>query len=110
MKIKRKIDGMEYEFELTNRELYDVYFEQQHEFDVLDVKDVFDCMEEDDFQQTYGVTEKEAYKSVEEIASRMRMNIDKYDLCWQDARDDAIFYVLTKLKNAKEDGGEDGGL
>lgn len=38
MTIKRTINGVEMEFELTERELYDAFFEKQHYFDVEDVK------------------------------------------------------------------------
>lgn len=47
MTIKREVNGQMMEFELTERELRDAYFEQEHNFDMEDVRN-FDvpCPEE----------------------------------------------------------------
>ena len=44
MKIKRTINGIEYEFELTKQERFDTYCEQEHIWDADYVRDI--CGEE----------------------------------------------------------------
>lgn len=34
MKIRREVDGIIYEFELTPQEMYDAYYEKEHEWDM----------------------------------------------------------------------------
>lgn len=41
MKIKRTINGIEYEFELTAKEMYDAYFDRQYVWDREFVKDEY---------------------------------------------------------------------
>lgn len=44
MKIKREINGQMMEFELTEQELWDAHFEQQHNNDMENVTDALDDM------------------------------------------------------------------
>lgn len=89
MTIKRNVNGVEMEFELTRAERWDVYEEAQHEFDKSDIDAVFD-------REEYGVSESEADDLIDEMAWRMRKYIDKYDCHWDYARDEAIQDVLRE--------------
>lgn len=42
MKIERIINGHRVEIELTPQEMYDAYFEQEHNFDMEDVRSMLD--------------------------------------------------------------------
>lgn len=100
MVIKRTVDGKENSFELTERELCDAFFEQQYNFDKEDIKDYFGQMDylDGDFEDAFGVSRSKADTLIGEIASEMRRNMDKYDMDWEDARDEAVRSVLAKHK------------
>ena len=89
MKIKRTINGIEMEFELTHAERWDAYEEAQHEFDKSDIDAVFDYKE-------YEFDESEADDLIDEMAYRMRRYIDKYDCEFCYARDEAIRDVVRE--------------
>lgn len=96
MTIKRMVNGTEVEFELSDRELYNAYKEQEHEFDTEDVLDVFDAYEDNELVETYGKTRKDLEAMAGDIAYEMRRNIDKYEMSWEYARDDAVKQMLGK--------------
>jgi len=64
-------------FDLTGDELFKAYVEQEHLFDVRDVKDHFD-------EDQYSADE------VEKIAWEARRQCDKYDLDFACAIDEAL--------------------
>ena len=76
MKIFREINGMEVEFVLTNDELFTAYLEQQCAFDMQNVRNLHDDTFNDD--------------EVEAIANEARRQVDKYDVDWEYAVNEAI--------------------
>lgn len=97
MKIKRLVSGKEQEFELTADELYAAYREQEFKFDRADVADYFLAFDNEYIEEEYGMTTKEVESKFNEIAYEMRRNIDKYDMDWTYARDEAIETILRKV-------------
>jgi hypothetical protein len=87
MTIKRNVNGIEMEFELTRAERWNTYEEVQHEFDKADIDAVFD-------REEYGINESEADDLIDEMAYRMRRYMDKYDCDFEYSRDEAIKDVL----------------
>ena len=98
MKIKRKIDGKEFEFELTNDELWNAYIEKEHQFDIDDVDSFFCGCSDDELRILYKKTREEIKSMYDDIAYEMRRNIDKYDMDWEYARDEAVVSVLIQDK------------
>lgn len=107
MTIKRTINGCKIEITLTETELHDAYYEQEHNFDVQDVENRFETMRENDEFEEYGMTEEEATAFIDEIAYKKRRNIDKYGRYWKDALNDAISDVLSENGNVEEDDDDD---
>ena len=62
-----------------------------------DVEDMVDSYAED-----YGVPLDVAHAMIDSMATEMRRNIDKYDMSWQCARDDAIVSALNDYSDRKE--------
>ena len=85
-------------FELTDRELYDAYCEQRFIFDREDIKGLFDNYEDDELIEIYGVTRTEIEAFYDDAAIEMRRNIDKYEMSWEYARDEAIDTVIRIAK------------
>lgn len=95
MKITREIGGKQYEFELTRDELYRAFDEQEHIYDVNDIEDVVFYMEDAEVLAEYGIS-KEAFLAMkDEMAYEKRRNMDKYDMSWDYARDEAVSSVLA---------------
>ncbi len=94
MKIVRIVGGVKMEFILSDNELYNAYEEQQHLFDLEDVKGYFDGYSEEDCKREYGLSSSEVEDRLDEIAYEMRRNIDKYDMDWYYAREAAISELL----------------
>ena len=90
MKIKREVNGQTVEFELTHEEMRDAFFEQQEAFDAQDIEMLVENFSEEDFIEIYGLSPSVVLENVEEIGSRMRRNIEKYDMDWESARDEAV--------------------
>lgn len=90
MTITREINGQTIEIELTSQELYEAYLEKQNEFDRQDIEDVFNGFDDDELEDMYGMTRAQLEEKIPELAHEMRRNIDKYDMSWQAARDEAI--------------------
>lgn len=98
MKISREIDGKTYEFELTRDEIYRAFNEQEHIYDVADIEDVVFYMEEEEVLVEYGVSKESFLAMKDEMAYEKRRNMDKYDMSWDYARDEAISSVLATHK------------
>ena len=94
MKIKRTIDGKEFEFELTQQELYDAFAEQEFKFDLSSVRSYFEDYSDDDIMDEYGRTRKELEACFEDIAVALRRNMDKYDMSFEYALPTAVNEVV----------------
>lgn len=94
MKIKRNVSGAEMEFELTQNEMYEAYYDQQHRFDVEDIKWWFLDISDEELAEDYGKTRAEIEAMYDDIACEMRRNIEKYDMEWTYARDMAIADIV----------------
>lgn len=101
MKIKREVNGQEYEFELTWREAQETFCEFQHECDREDVEMLIECMSDNDVMDVYGVSRDVFEGLVEDIAIRMRRNIDKYDNDLDYARDEAVRWVIDHMETER---------
>lgn len=98
MKIAREINGQMVEIELTSEEVRSAYLEEEHENDVQDVKTLLESLDPEEFYEDYKVSLTWAYNNdelVENIAVEMRKNIDKYDMHWDSARDEAVADVIA---------------
>lgn len=83
--------------ELTEQELVDAYFEQEHNYDKTDVLGLFGEYEDDDLQEKFGITRDQVTDElVSDIATEMRHNMDKYGLDKENALDEA---VKTKIRD-----------
>lgn len=102
MKILRNVLGTIAEIELTNEELYQAYLEQEDAYDIQDVQERLESYDgrEDEFSEKYGVTldrvgnDKDLIYS---IAVAKRLNIDKYEMDWVYALDEAFNDCLFGL-------------
>lgn len=101
MIIKREVNGTVHEFELTDDERLNAYEEQQHMYDRTDVRDHFLFMEESDLIASYGKTMAGIEASFDDIAYEMRRNIDKYDMAWTAALDEAIGDILNQCSEGE---------
>ena len=97
MKIKREINGEQYDIELTEEELYNAYREQEFLFDKQDVLNMIDGLSDDEIHDILYVDRATFEKYTEDMACEMRRNIDKYDMSWDAARDEAARYVLRNF-------------
>ena len=95
MKIKRMINGEEYEFELTDGEVWDAYCEKQDVFDLNDTQMMLETNE--DWILDLPTAEKNAV--VELIARRYRERMDNDDT-WCYVMNDVIADV-AKEERAK---------
>ena len=94
MKIKRTIDGKEFEFELTPSELYDAFAEQQFQYDLSIVRYYFEDYSDDDIKEAYGRTRKELEACFKDIAVELRRNMDKYEMSLEYALPTAVNEVV----------------
>lgn len=79
MKIMREINGHKIEIELTDYELYQAYCEQKYLFDMESCRDEFSIRySEEDWYE--NVSDEDRAFIIEEAASILRRNIDKYDV------------------------------
>lgn len=97
MKIERNINGVKFFFELLPDELLDAFYEQRDKFDIEDIISYGEEMTAAELQSTYGCTYKEFLEHKEEMAERMRRNMDKYDMDFATAREWAINDVMKKV-------------
>ena len=87
------------EIELTSRELYDAYFEQQHLFDLEEV-DAYFGLGSEWAQERYGLTEDDVKSAYERIARRYRKYLDNDD-GWLYAMEGACEYILADVAEEK---------
>ena len=101
MKIQRTINGTIFNFELLPDELVEAYFEQQEKFDIEDVVSFAEAFDNETLMDSYGCTYQELLDNKEDIAAAMRKNIDKYDMEWSYAREEAVRDVMRSIKTAE---------
>lgn len=94
MTIKRNINGVKVEIELTPEELYQIYTEEQRQWDISDVKMAFDGMDAAEIADAYDMPWTEIEPLIPEMARRYRKYMDN-DESWGHNRDEAIAYVLA---------------
>lgn len=103
MKIQRELNGQMVELELTPEELTSAYYEQQHVFDIQDVRDKFEGeTDPGEIKEQYGMSVDSILSNdslLEEIADESRRNQDKYGMDWEYARDNAIKEVLERHRD-----------
>ena len=90
MNITREINGQAVEFELTGGELLEAYFEQEFKGDRLDMQEYISEYDEADFEEEYGKKPSDMESELDELAYLLRKNMDKYEMRWSDARDQAL--------------------
>ena len=99
MKIKRKINGKEYEFELTCEELRNAYYEKERFYDTEDVKNYISNMSKEEFKE-YSIKEESELLDNEEllskIAYRKRKYIEEFGMIWSEATREALRDVLRE--------------
>ena len=100
MKIQRTINGVNFNIELLPEELVTAYFEQQKKFDIEDIISYGEMFETSELIDYLGCDYKTFLSLKEEMAQVMRRNIDKYDMDWSSARDEAVRDVINKHKTA----------
>ena len=100
MKIQRTINGTIFNFELLPDELVEAYFEQQEKFDIEDVVSYLEAYDKEELVESYGLGYSELLKLKEEIAEKMRKNIDKYGISMPDSREEALREVIRIEKGA----------
>lgn len=98
MKIKRTINGQEYEFQLTQQELYSAYSEQEHQYDQEDIRGEFEEQEPWEIYGNYGIAAKYLSELVPQMAYEKRRLIDKYGMNWETACGEAIRTVVSDYK------------
>lgn len=93
MKIIR--DGNVYE--LSEKELFQAYEEQEHLFDKEAILSELKWYDDVIFEE-YGLSRKQAYEFVDDMAYEYRLNVDKYGMDHEHAVPDAIKTILNKEK------------
>lgn len=101
MRIQRTINGIKLDIALTIEELVAAYFEQQKKFDIEDVISFAEAYDNKTLMESYGCTYQELLNNKEDIAARMRKYIDKYDMEWSYAREEAVRDVMRSIKTAE---------
>ena len=96
MRIQRTINGVNFSFELLPCELVDAYYEQQKKFDIEDVIILTEYNTDEDLDTLYGCDGKFILDHKKEIANLMRKYIDKYDLDWVTAREEAVRDLINE--------------
>ncbi len=95
-KIRRCINGKWYEFELSPKEQREAYDTQRLAYYESDIENQFDLALGEDYE-TYGIRKEDAEPLFEKMARRMVRNIDKNDMQWQYAADEAIKEVAGEF-------------
>lgn len=102
MKITRSLNGQNIEFELTSDEVYSAYLQQEHEYDLSDVKDRLMDYDPLNFYEKYNVPLKWVFQNedlIDNIAHEKRKNMDDLDMHWDAALDEAIKDELAASVN-----------
>ena len=100
MKIQRTINGVKFNIELLPEELVEAYYEQQHKFDVEDIVSYGEMFEQKELIDYLGCDYKTYISLKEEMANEMRKNMDKYEMTYPYARDEAVRDVINRYKTA----------
>lgn len=95
MKIKREINGIEYEFVLTEDELRRAYYEEQENCDRADIIALVEELPDEEFQDCYGVDKEEFLLLGGRMADKMRDLIDGGATDWYCAREYAVESVIS---------------
>lgn len=103
MKIKRKVGRQEMEFELTDHELFDAYYEQQFIFDYEAVRGFFESFSDDKLKDYYGMPFAKLEPYFEAVATEMRRQMDKYDVDYEYALTEAISSELPERGEEETD-------
>ena len=101
MKIQRTINGTTFNIELLPEELITAYYEQQKKFDIEDVISFGEAYSNEELMDSYGCTFQELLNNKKTIAAVMRKYIDKYDMEWSYAREEAVHDVIKNIKTAE---------
>ena len=96
MTIKRTVDGKEMTFELTERELFNAFEEQEHIWDVNSVESYVSLFEDEDYMDTWNITKEQFTKLIPDIAYRLRRYVIKYDMSEEYALDEALRDVIDE--------------
>jgi hypothetical protein len=94
--ITRNINGTELSIPLTDVEIYSAYKYQQGLFDEQDVRNLILDMSNDEIKKKYGISKKKFEALIPDMAIEMRRNIDKYDVDWEYAREEAVDFVIQE--------------
>ena len=91
-----------FEIEISSQEVYDIYIEKQHEFDLSDIKLVLDDLGDDDVLECYDFIKAQITDDMKDrMAYRMRKFIENDD-SWIYARDEAINEIIQEEKRNEE--------
>lgn len=81
------------EIELTGSELFQAYLEQEHLFDIQNIEENMGAyLEPDEFSEL-----KDNNDFIQTAAYTLRRNQDKYDMCYENALDNAIQNTKNKF-------------
>ena len=72
------------------------YVVQQLEFDRADIEDLICGMSDADVMACYDVGIEQFKSLIDDMAYEMRCQIDKYDVSWEYARDEAVRSVIEE--------------
>lgn len=100
MKIKRTVEGREYEFELTSDEIQNTAKWYEHECDMEDVE--IACIEpydKEEFEEMYGITERVFRALIPHIAGEKRKLQDEYGMTWNEACREAARHIVAEYKS-----------
>lgn len=75
---------------LTEEEIFEVYQEQQHRFDIQDIEKVLDEINDEDGTVSGMIRSKISKKLIKRMATEMRRLQDEESMDWYDAAMDAI--------------------
>lgn len=103
MTIARMINGKLVPITLTDSELYEAYAEQQFLFDRMDCEDMCVGLDDEELVECYGVTGEQFESLLDEMATEKRRNMDKYDMSWDFARDEAIRETIRRSGYVSEE-------
>lgn len=76
MTIKRTFGGQEYEIKLTEREMTDAFYEQQHKWDISNIYTIMDWLESEN--NNLYCCMKNDFTSDEDLLSRVAHRFRKY--------------------------------
>lgn len=97
MRIYRRYDGRKVSHTLSRTELRKAYEEQQHIYDVDDIRNALDTNREY-YAEKYGIAENPVTDNeVERMARLLRDSLDSGDIsCWSVCVQDAIEEILKE--------------